>query len=985
MAEINPKFIAAIIIAAILIASGIYYFHADYNAKPYEKLNFKFFVGEVPMLAFNQMGSSASPIGNATINVSGTISTSSGPLKYSTVYVYDFPWVVAVNTNAFGYYYFTFLMYGTFTIGYKASGYTTTYKTFTMLNGNSLKENVFLRPAEIYNVSGDTLNVSGTDIHGVNIVFHSFFGSYQTISSKIGNYTNPVQNGTYMILTYKNGYNTTPKPRFVNVTGSIINNYNLVMNRTNSSTFYISGIVLNLLRVPIAGAKVQDTALTPKGPVPALSVYTNAKGFYIIPVPGGFNNLTFTDVAFLENSTGKIFVASNMTENMVLISRDPFTTSGIGPTGLSFLPSFMQAEGLNYLKGNTSSVGFASGKSSVNFDIIVLNSFYHISPQNSSFFSGMTGAIAGNFNGTIYYEPISVKNINGLINASSYYAGSFNIVLYLNGFNIAEASQNIPSATAYSTVLTPLPGQYFRTTLNATNSITGQKLSFTNDTLLENGLPVNFSAYSNTSTFYYFIDTSQAYSISLSYYVSEIGFINGTKSIIVLSTNPTYGSKTGAVNITISMIPARSIGMGFINTTRILPGISQSAISSKLADVQTSNIMNTGNATYEVSLSSETTGEAGFQFIIYTEINGYVYSKVVNFSNKINTTLNFSGFYLGDFNAIVVGQMWRSSDYSYTFVYGQKIYALNTNPLFARNVSSANISLESKLSKDFDLYNHDQNLSIPVAGIWIGVYSITMNWSAVKSNITGTHYAYYLPLNSVYSIKYSHSSYISNSTSFSIAKQKGINVSMYVNSYGSIAVVNTSVNTTIDLHQSNGVYISYNFATGKGNTSYIIGDNSQPIYYTITVDHITFTTTPLLLTKAKPLNIENITLVAGVKIANLTPSTSGTTIYNNSAGKPTNEFVITNVSFWSEALSSGTLVKSKPYNLTTGGYLKILSTDFSPASYPASYINNINLLYDSTTIPLNMTIYLGNNGVPEDVMAYYGYNYAVGNGIVKAE
>ena len=983
MVDINPKFIAAIVIAAILIASGIYYFHGDYQAKPYEKLKLKFFAGEVPMLAFNQMGSSASPVGNATIHVSGTVSTLNGPLKHSTVYVYDFPWVVAANTTGNGSYSFTFLMYGTFTIGYKSMGYTTTYKTFTMLNGNSLKENVFLKQAEIYNVSGNTLNQTGVNIPDVNVVFHSFFGLYQTLSGNVGNYINSVQNGTYLIITYRNGYNSTPKPRFVNVTGSIINNFNLVMNKTNSTTYYISGLVLNLLGTPISGAKVQDTVLTSKGPIQALSVYTNSKGFYIIPVPGGYNNLTFTDVAFLTNSTGQILVTSNMTENMVMISKDPFTTSGVGPTGLTFLPSFMQAYGLNYLNGNLSSIGFSSGQTSLNFNIKILNSFYRNSPQNSSFFSGMAGAIAGNFNGTIYYESISVKNINGLITAISHYAGSYDIVLYLNGFNISEASQNIPSTTTYSVILTPLPGQYFRTTLNATNSVTGQNLFFTNDTLLENGLPVNFSAYSNTSTFYYFIDTSQIYSISLTYSVNETGFNDGTETIVVLSTNPTHSSKTGVINITMPMTPSRSISSGFLNTTRSLPGISQSAISSKLIDVQTSNIRNTGNSTYEINLTSESTGETGFQFIIYTEINGYVYSKVVNFSKTINASLNFSGFYNGNFNAVIIGQMWKSNVFTYPFTYGQKNYFQSTIPVVARNVSVANISIKSKFIKDLELYSPGGNLSVPVAGISIGAYSITMNWSAVKSNVTGTHYTYYLPMSSPYLIEYVHSLYIQNTTSISIAKQKVINVSMYVNSYGSIAKVDTSVNTTIDLHQSDGVYAPYNSVTGKGIFSYIVGNNSQPIYYTITIDKVNFTTKPLLLTHNEPLNIENIILVSGVKFVNLTPS--GSTIYNNSADKPSNEFIITNTSFWSEVSSSGTLVKSKPYNLTTGGYLNIINQNFYPPTYPASYINNINFFYNSTTISLSFKIYLGNNGVPEDVIAYYGYNYAVGNGYVSVE
>ena len=258
-----------------------------------------------------------------------------------------------------------------------------------------------------------------------------------------------------------------------------------------------------------------------------------------------------------------------------------------------------------------------------------------------------------------------------------------------------------------------------------------------------------------------------------------------------------------------------------------------------------------------------------------------------------------------------------------------------------------------------------------------------MNWTAVKSNVTGTHYTYYLPMSSPYSIEYIHPLYILNITSISLAKQKYINVSMYVNSYGSIAIVNTSVNTTIEPHQSNGVFHPFNFVTGIGNTYYIVGCNSQPIFYTITIDKLNFTTKPLLLTQTNPLNIENISLVSGVKLANLTPS--GSIIYNNSVDKPSNEFVITNTSFWSEVSSSGTLVKSKQYNLTTGGYLNIINQNFYPPTYPASYINNINFLYNSTTTSLSFKIYLGNNGVPEDVMVYYGYNYAVGNGYVKTE
>ena len=45
------------------------------------------------------------------------------------------------------------------------------------------------------------------------------------------------QNGTYLISTFKGGYGVFPKPKFLNVTGSNVQDLNLVMNKTKIPVF----------------------------------------------------------------------------------------------------------------------------------------------------------------------------------------------------------------------------------------------------------------------------------------------------------------------------------------------------------------------------------------------------------------------------------------------------------------------------------------------------------------------------------------------------------------------------------------------------------------------------------------------------------------------------------------------------------------------------------------------------------------------------
>ncbi len=978
MADINPKFIAVIILAAILIATGMYYYHADYQAKPYEILKPIFFANEQPMLAFGQEGSSAAPIGNATINITGQANYHLGAFGSKLLYVYDFPWYVKMFTSSNGVFHFTLLKYGTFTLGFKALGYKTTYTTLTVLRGNSYNLNVYMHRAINYNISGKTINSTGANVPFVAIEFTSFFGNFTGNSGSNGNYSMQPQNGTYLISTFKGGYGVFPKPKFLNVTGSNVQDLNLVMNKTKSNVFYVSGIVRNKLGVPLPGVLVSNPRSISGGPViPNNKIYTNSTGFYIIPVPTGANVLNYSNVAYLTNNSGTLMVKSNITHNETLTSIDPFT--GLkGPTGLSFLPSFMQLNSFKYLTGNISSVKFSvlypGGK---NLGVNVVNTFYTGNPNSGAFFKGMNGVVAVDVNGTIYYQSFKMLNSSGILNANSYFPGNFHIIVYFQGFNYSDVSFNVPGSSSTVDYLTPLPGQFFNITVNSTNNLDGQKLAFTNNTLIENGVTVNSTSLINESTFYYFLDLKQNYSINLQAEVNETGFNLGSVSFTATSLN---GKPTVSISpkITIKLNPLKSIGTGIANTSLKIPGFTQAELLRNITDSSTSNIYNTGPSSYLANISNPGKGTTGYRYIMAAEVNGVVYSTVVNFSSVMSFKLNFSGFYSGSFNFILIGQFWRSHNINFGFTPGKTTYGGNSNEaFFARNLSVVNVSVASKFSLDFHQYsNQVTNNSVPVQGSLVGNYTIPLYYSSVFLSNSGTFYNYSLPSSGIYNFSYISSTYITNST---LIKPSGsfLKTGIFVDTYGVFVKLYSSSPVDIQLVQVSGS--SSPVFSGVSGTPYyndiILGatpDFTNPFYFVVTSSGHTFDLSTFYISKTKMIYTNTITNTSGVEELNLTPS--GTKIYNNSVPTQNSQMILVNMSFWNVTYVSGVLEKGTPFNILQGNYLYINGNQYSPSKPTSNNIANINYYYGSPSTSLSISLQI-NNGSALELIGYYGYYY----------
>jgi hypothetical protein len=253
MPEINAKFIIAIVVAVLVIGSGFSFFHESYNARPYVDIKDPhIFENEKKMLSFSKKGSSFSFTGNGTFRLYGSVTTASGNLYTGNLSIYVFPRVDQISVVD-GKYSVILCHYGAYTVGYKASGYKTTFATFSILSGSEMQKNVQIHGEGVYNVSGNTKNLTLRIVPYVNLIFVSFFGQYQGSSNGQGLFSTHLQNGTYAVLTIKRNYNETPKPLFFNVTGSSVNDLDLVMKPSNNTTFTASGIVNNDLGQPVGG------------------------------------------------------------------------------------------------------------------------------------------------------------------------------------------------------------------------------------------------------------------------------------------------------------------------------------------------------------------------------------------------------------------------------------------------------------------------------------------------------------------------------------------------------------------------------------------------------------------------------------------------------------------------------------------------------------------------------------------------------------
>ena len=996
MPEINAKFIAVIIVAAIILGSGLSLFHETYNAKPYEKIKIpQIFENEQKMLAFSTKGSSMSPVQNGTIQLHGYIKNKSGNPVTGRISIYDFPWVVYANLNSRGYYSVTMLQYGSFTIGYKVSGYNTGFSKFTILSGNSKWENVTLQKATFYDVSGKTFNLTGVNVPNVNLSFVSFFGLYNSSSNSNAVYHKTLQNGTYAALTIKRNYNETPKPLFFNVTGKEITNLNFKMRNLKNETYLISGYIRNKLNLPVSLIKVSSVSLRNNShstsfspPTFFASTLTNKSGYYQVIAPVGFDYIyVSTNYEYIDNSSTPLFVNRSLSNvNLSVQARDPFVPTNViftGNKGIKPIPSFMESNISKYLKSSPSDVsynlafsdfnkGFIKNK---NITIRLNNIFYPGSPQNRTLLHSLSILIMGNFEGTVYYTQTNISK-SGVATFPAYYFGSYDLVVYASGFFYSTVSISIKNQSGQlftpDISLKPLPGQFFEVSGFAFNLINQQRLLFPDITLNENGLLVNSSIEQSSVgsfKFYYFIDTHQNYEINLSVNVVQAGFYNSSKSFIIKSIS---GQKN-FTSIDIGSTPLKSIGKGFTETFLRVPGYNRTHLNNILKRSVSSNIYNKGPQNINVRVGNFSNNK-GNEFVVYSSINGIIYSKKVFVNNTINPSFNISTTFSLFMNISFFGQYYKTTNNAVSDGISEFINPLLTD----RETSTVNISLVNMLNytvnKDFGKeYGREFDEQLPVSDLSLNTSSSSIHLikTGIYEKFNGTFISYKLPEGS-YNFTYEGKDFVSTNLRFNhfnnTAQIKKLNVS----SYGLVILIESKVKvsfyvTETSLQNSSLLYYTvYPGPNGKILRLYQIQNlTGVKMNYHISVEGSNFASNSFSLNFKTPYNVQyiNVTSTKERTVFNETGSrlANKTYLWNNSVNLGGISGIIKNVTV---ELKNGTY-----YNMEKYSRLEIDGKNVSILSSRSPDFNNLSYSFIGGQ-KLGMDIYLGGS-----TYSFYTYFY----------
>ncbi len=1000
MVEVNPKFFIAIAIAAIMIFSGLTLYHNDYDAVPYEKITLPtYFQGEQRMLAFSQQGSSGSPIGNATVNIYGYVHSPSGnPLSSFNLSVYIFPWVVHYTTSQNGFYHVVLLKYGTFTAGYIGEGYSASFRTFTILSGTELWENVTLSRAHLYTVSGSTVNVTKAPVGNVKLYMITFFDQIVNYSSPSSDFSVNLQDATYGVLTIKKNYYPEPKPLFFNVTGSDIHHLLLVMNRSSNISFFVRGYVMNKLNQPVNNATVYSE--NQFGNIDSSKGKTNSSGYYEISVPAGKNVIVANGSFYQINESADLLVNHNLEYNFSLTALDPFTVTGAGPTGLGFLPSFEQSSASLYLKNNLSAIDYYTSNPSDQFTLQVSNIFYNRS-LGGSFMKPMVGAIAIDVLGTVFYERIQFSRDNGSAVIPSFYTANYKSMIYVNGFYPGYINFSIKQIknNAVSTNLTPMPGQVYSISENLTGynysyysggRLVTPLLQYPNFTLYENGLIVNTSFYSNyfsilnghiqlKKTFYYFIDTQQNYEENFTLNSTEVGFQGQNYSFNVFSNKPNN------LTLNITLNASNSIGS---NLTRLhfstAPDINSTFLGGYefkggiLNDTETSNNNNTGKGIFYIHLllNGRFNSNISQPFAIYAREDGYVYSGI--FYSKESTIVlntNFTGFDGSGLSIYLISQNYTSS-VAYLPNSGIRVVSID---LKVGNLTRVTISTSQSFYRIYDNMHGQSSYSAytPFGMLMVGGYSLPINYSSYSQTYYYTNYSYELPVNSTYIDKISpdnpSSGFINNKSIFTTFSHSNRNLYLNISSYGTILNISTPINVNVVVFQGTDQAKTFAIRADASrilmpSTLFNISNLGDTGYFEINNGTQSVDTKVFTITQNNPLAMEYVNITPETTEFRLNGLSNGI-ISNSSAYIYQGRAFLENMTFYNSTVLNGQITQGGYYYVSEYSTLTIGTTNYQFGTDEHT-ISDLQYPYAGGDIAISLKIY---SGTPEPLFVVAGY------------
>ncbi len=752
----SPKNIALLVVGMVLISSVFFIFHVSYPSNPATiKINhvpknikpptYQIFQNQTfnqPGLGFNQ--TSFTPSGNTTLTLQGYVYNASSPsgkqpVANKVLGIAVMQALTLVRTNSQGFYQIQILASGQGTFAFKVFQYSTAYKTLYIGQGLTvLYQNVSLTPQAKYSVSGLTQSL-GKPIPGVSLTFINFWGNYYDSSSNSGSYTVNMVNGPYTIKAVKSGFDPVPDPSTVNVSNAPISKYNLNLNSTNNSAFYMNGYIFNKIGDRISSADVFDGA-----PVVANgSNLSSATGFYNISVAFGINSINI-DAAGYTLYTQNVQIYHNTTnENFTLDALDPFSSS-TGQTGITI----GEPRGL----GNQISKVNYGNPSYITISGQVISTQTGMPVPNTDF------TLYTSVNGT-YFDDIIATNSSGYYKVNVLFTGDYHVNVtsaqfYDTWLNESSLTKSIDGQNIY---VTTSPNQVYHLSGGVLNGITNSSLANATITVYSNNGGVLTTVQTNA--------TGQ-FNISL---------LGGTYNISI--SKPGFGTSNTTVKITgnqtlppTPITPTTSISTGSSQWTSQsgsgLPGVNGTSISNQLNSTQNSTGISPGtNSSTPVSLLvrmmnnvTKTSPVGNTSYEMFIKVNG-ITLKVTGITDSTGYSylnLSYGGSYIllpemVDYSGIAT--LVNTSQYQGT---GQ-VLVLYLNPLPVYNLT---LNLSNPLSGYY-------NANVPSSGLKVTGLSLPVSYNSTNPGTNYTVFYYILP-NGSYDFTYSDAHYVTHNFSSSL-------------------------------------------------------------------------------------------------------------------------------------------------------------------------------------------------------------------------
>lgn len=821
-----PKSIALLIAGVIIISTLFSVFQVTYPTgnpvlEPIQPKQYQLF--KYQFTDKNLLGNTTTnfaPSGNGTVTIEGYVYSANGstktPLSNSYLYAAVFPAESDYFTNSNGFFQITVIKYGQGTFAFQVPGFNPEMFKISLLGTNVYWLNITLNPAQKYNISGKTVDQSGHSVPGVSLTFSDFIQEFYANSSKSGDYSLSLYNGTYVILVSKSGFSNTPTPSLLTVNGKGKSNFVLTLKPLSTPIYFVSGYVHNVLGSPIKGATVTSTSINN-------TVLTNSSGFYKVKVPVGLNTIVAMATGYGYNYT-QVYVQSNLTDvNLTLTSSNPFGNSGgQSGSGLSGIPpgtvkNITGALGnststINYGNNTTSGSG-SSGNGNVSRFLLQGNV---VNKNNSAPVVNTYLYFYVNVNGTYFYESV-MTNSTGHYQLGVSYTGHYHFYVYSPLYENYSFSLWFNSSSWKNFSLSPDPGTTYNLSGHVFNALDGAGIPAIVTVFPYGSLNPMIQVNSNSSGFYHLYLIRGNYSASASSYGFATSWNNST--LHPFDSNLIKNFK---------LDPVSSVGAGTSlwgnNTGTGIPGVSSSNVSSQLNSSSGGNSLATGGKVvsltmHMVNATNNNQNISNTPYELFLKLNSIVY--------KYNSSTNSTGN-----STIVLGYEGNYSLLVETFYYYGKVVSINLTSntsivmdLYPRAVFPLSITLANA-------YNISSGVNVTVPYNYLNITNYKQgSYRMTQTQIqgVGTIFNYTMP-DGNYSFTYSNVNYVTHSF-FSNVSGAYYHTTQLIKPYLIIVNSNTSAQFTYNL---GGLGISPSAVVTVNSTSdyraFYAGESST--YYT---------------------------------------------------------------------------------------------------------------------------------------------------------